>query len=183
MTDQLSETSPSQVVDRVGRHLLVVDDDRDFADSLSHLLTLEGYDVARAYSLSSALAMLDDIAVEVALIDIRLGENSGLKLIVDLRKRHPEAVCVMITAYASAETAIEALQEGAYDYLCKPFFSEDLLATLDRCFERIALTRSREEAEAALRQRNRELEDINARLRTVVASLKGLSSSSSLRDG
>ena len=173
---------PTAASEEARRRVLVVDDDRDFADSLSHLLTLEGYGVVQAYSLSSALAMLDEIAVEVALIDIRLGEHSGLRLIPDLRKRHPEVVCVMITAYASAETAIEALQEGTYDYLCKPFFSEDLLATLDRCFERIALTRSREEAEAALRQRNRELEDINARLRTVVASLKSLSSGSSLRD-
>jgi len=185
MSDQASGRTADKtaaVPAGVKRHLLVVDDDRDFADSLSHLLTLEGYRVSQAYSLSSALALLDEIAVEVALIDIRLGEHSGLSLIADVRKHHPEAVCVMITAYASAETAIEALQEGAYDYLCKPFFSEDLLATLERCFERIALTRSREEAEAALRHRNRELEDINARLQTVVTSLKSLSSCSTLRE-
>ncbi|MGL4284926.1 MAG: ATP-binding protein, partial [Phreatobacter sp.] len=48
-------------------------------------------------------------------------------------------VCVMVTAFASIDTAVEALQAGAYDYLCKPFHSEDLLATLARCFERIAL--------------------------------------------
>ena len=164
------------------RRILVVDDDQDFADSLSHLLTLEGYQVVRAYSLPSALAAIDEVPLEVALVDIRMGERSGLSLIADLRRRHPKVVCIMMTAYASAQTAIEALQEGAYDYLCKPFFSEDLMATLERCYERIALTRSREQAEAALRRRNRELEDINARLRTVVSSLQGLSTCSTLRE-
>jgi signal transduction histidine kinase len=69
-----------------------------------------------------------------------------------MRQDHPDILCIMMTAYESAETAILALKEGAYDYVCKPFYSEDMTATLDRCFERIRLTGERELAEGQLRQ-------------------------------
>ncbi len=134
------------------RRVLIIDDDRDFADSLAHLLALEGYDVQRTYSAAAAHKALKIFSAEVAIVDIRLGGESGLALVSEIRLSHPHILCVMMTAYASAETAILALQEGAYDYVCKPFYSEDLTATLERCFERIRLSRERELAEAQLRQ-------------------------------
>ena len=134
------------------RRVLIIDDDRDFADSLMHLLTLEGYIVQRAYSVSAARDALIVFDAEVALVDIRLGEESGLTLVSEMRQDHPDILCIMMTAYESAETAILALKEGAYDYVCKPFYSEDMTATLERCFERIRLTGERELAEARLRQ-------------------------------
>ncbi|MDA7949236.1 MAG: response regulator [Hyphomicrobiaceae bacterium] len=134
------------------RRVLIIDDDRDFADSLAHLLALEGYNVQRTYSAAAARQALKSFAAEVALIDIRLGGESGLDLVSDIRRSHPHILCVMMTAYASAETAIQALQEGIYDYVCKPFYSEDMTATLERCFERIHLSRERETAETQLRQ-------------------------------
>ena len=147
---------------------MVIDDDRDFADSLSNLLTLEGYRVECAYSESEARTALEGFAAQLALVDIRLGEGSGIRLVGEFRHRQPDLLCVMMTAYASAETAIEALQSGAYDYLCKPFYTEDLLATLERSFERIALARAHAEAEAELRERNAELERSEERLRKIV---------------
>ncbi|MBN8945299.1 MAG: response regulator [Rhizobiales bacterium] len=121
------------------RTVLVVDDDVDFAASLAGLLQLDGYEVAIAHDPDAALACLDRQAIAVALVDIRLGLGNGIDLVRALRRRAPDLVCVMVTAFASIDTAVEALQAGAYDYLCKPFHSEDLLATLARCFERIAL--------------------------------------------
>ncbi len=177
MNDQLSLGSET-----AKRQILVVDDDKDFADSLSNLLILEGFEVAAAYTTSEALTKLDQFPASVALIDIRLGDRTGLDLVSDVGRHHPDVLCVLMTAYASAETAIEALQAGAYDYLCKPFFSEDLLATLNRCFERINLTKSREQAEEALWRRNLELEEINQRLHGVVASIYGLSGCSTVLD-
>lgn len=134
------------------RRVLIIDDDRDFADSLAHLLTLEGYNVQRAYSVSAARDALNVFDAEVALVDIRLGEESGLTLVSEMSQDHPDILCVMMTAYESAETAILALKEGAYDYVCKPFYSEAMTATLERCFDRIRLTGERETAEAHLRQ-------------------------------
>lgn len=134
------------------RRVLIIDDDRDFADSLSHLLTLEGYNVQRAYSVAAARDAMNTFEAKVALVDIRLGEESGLAFVSELRQEHPDLLCIMMTAYDSAETAIQALKEGAYDYVRKPFYSEDMTATLERCFERIRLTGEREVAEAQLRQ-------------------------------
>jgi PAS domain S-box-containing protein len=159
------------------RRVLIVDDDRDFADSLRNLLALDGYEVDVAHSMAEALGAIDRCMFEVALIDIRLDDQDGLALVSEFQKRRKDVMCVIITAYASVETAIQALQRGAYDFLCKPFYPEDLAATLERCFERIALRRGREAAEHALRVRNTELEAINARLKRVVAAMQGLSTS------
>src|ERR1700730_9923284 len=115
------------------RRILIIDDDRDFADSLCNLLALEGYEVEVAYSMAGALDALGRFMVEVALIDIRLGDQDGLALVSEFRQRRKDVMCVIITAYASVETAIQAIQEGAYDFLCKPFYPEDLTATLGRC--------------------------------------------------
>jgi PAS domain S-box-containing protein len=157
------------------RQVLVIDDDQDFADSLSNLLTLEGYLIEKAYDAATADTALAHFRAEVALIDIRLGEGSGIELIAAFRHRRPDIICVMMTAYASVDTAVEALQEGAYDYLCKPFFTEDLLATLDRCFDRLTLTRERDAVEKTLRRRNQELEQSNARLHRVLQSIQVIS--------
>jgi len=157
---------------RSKRRILVVDDDQDFADTLARLLDLEGYEVGHAYSIADAQAALDRFPAEVALIDVRMGEDSGLGLVSALRQRRPEIICIIMTAYSSIQTAVEALQEGAYDYLRKPFYSEHLMATLRRCFERIALAQARERAEYALRQRNRELEELNRRLERTEATLR-----------
>jgi PAS domain S-box-containing protein len=164
-----------------GRHVLIIDDDRDFAVSLRNLLALERYDVEVAFSSAGALDALCRFTAEVALIDIRLGDQDGLALVGEIRQRHVDVICVIMTAYASVEGAIQALQGGAYDFLCKPFYPEDLIATLDRCFERLALARGREAAERALCIRNQELEAVNARLKRAVAAMHVLSTSATLQ--
>jgi PAS domain S-box-containing protein len=163
-----------------GHHVMVVDDDRDFAGSLRNLLTLEGYEVEIAYNVAGALDALDRCKVEVALIDIRLGGQDGLALLEEFRQRRKDVICVIMTAYASVETAIEALQRGAYDFLCKPFYPEDLVATLERCFERLALARGRDAAERALSIRNQELEAVNARLKRAVSAMRVISTSETM---
>ena len=125
------------------RRILVVDDDRDFADTLARLLDLEGYEAAPVYNLAAAEAKLESFPAEIALVDIRMDEGSGLDLVSMLRQQRPEIICIMMTAYSSVQTAIEALQEGAYDYLRKPFYSEHLLSTLDRCDEVMVLEQGR----------------------------------------
>jgi len=156
------------------RRLLIVDDDRDFAGSLTDILEPRGYQIAEAYSAQGALETLKHFDADVALVDIRLDRNSGIELIARLREVRADILCVMMTAYAGVETAIEALHQGAYDYLRKPLNAHDLFATLERCFEKLRLERDKDRAEAALRSRNQELEEVNARLRKIVESAKGL---------
>jgi signal transduction histidine kinase len=128
--------------------LLIVDDDQDFAASLARLLTLDGYEVLVAHDIATALTLAQRAAV--ALVDIRLGRDDGVKLAADMLERDPKLLVVMITAYASVPTAIKALRAGVYDYLCKPFEPDDLLATVGRCFDRLRLVRERADAERRL---------------------------------
>ncbi|MAS11953.1 MAG: hybrid sensor histidine kinase/response regulator [Nitratireductor sp.] len=146
----LRETTPAEE-----HGVLIVDDDEDFAASLSGLLKIEGFRVAVAHDPEGALAVLEEARIAVALVDVRLGTGNGVDLVRQIRQRDPDLVCVMVTAYASIDTAVEALQAGAYDYLCKPFHSEDLLATLARCFERIRLLEEKRLAAERLGQKQR----------------------------
>lgn len=161
--------------------ILVVDDDRDFADSLAQLLRLEDYRVKTAYSADMAVELVESEAVAVALVDLRLEQNNGVQLIRDLRRIQPEILAVVMTAYASVDTAVQAIQEGVYDYLCKPFFEEDLIATLQRCFEKRKLLRDREEAVNAERARNRELNQLNTRLGHILRSMQALARCTTVR--
>ncbi len=166
----------------IDRHVLVVDDDRDFADTTAHLLRLNGYKSKAVYKSVTVERALREFPAQVVLTDIRMDERSGLKLIEDLRSTHPKLMCVMMTAYASLETAINALQEGAYDYLCKPFHVHDLLATLDRCFEKISLEQAQRRADLILGAQNVQLEIINIRLQQLLEGMQVLSKCSSLQE-
>lgn len=150
----MDDTSfPGRESVRHPRRILIVDDDADVAGSLASLLQLEGYHVEVAYGPDKARPL--GSVVDVALVDIRLGHADGVQLAAELHQRNPDLLVVMMTAYASVQTAIKALRVGTYDYLCKPFDPDDLLATLDRCFERLELLRSRREAEEQLRHSRR----------------------------
>ena len=131
---------------------MLVDDDRDFVDSISRILERQGYQMVSAYSAEEAREAARKCDAQVALLDIRLGQENGIGLIRELKDIRPDILCVMITAYAELESAIEALQQGAYDYLRKPVNPPDLLAGLDRYFELLALQREKFVLEEQLRQ-------------------------------
>ncbi len=175
-----TEPMPGDAPDR-GR-ILVVDDDPEFSEGLDILLGGEGYDVRCVRTAAAAMEALQTFDADVALVDIRLSGSSGLNLIAQLQGRRPGLLCVMMTAFASTDTAIQALQEGAYDYLRKPIHRSDLLATLRRCFERLELERDKFAVDATLRTRNQELEQVNERLRVLVESMRGLTGHNKIRD-
>ncbi len=143
------------------RRLLIVEDDEDFADSLASILLPRGMEVVVVRDPSELPGVLDRFGAEVALVDVRLGRFSGLEVVAQLKSRKPAILTVVMTAYVAAETAIEALRLGAYDYLTKPFDPSELWATLERCFDRIDLERARARAEADRRKSQ-------ARLRALV---------------
>ncbi len=148
------ELSPSS-----SRRVLVVDDDSDFAEGLGAVLELHGYTVAHAHDSKSAMAAAAEFHPDMAILDIRLGAESGLDLLDMLRKGFPELVCIMATAFAETDTAIQAVKSGAYDYLRKPLFAEEVLAVLKRCDEALDLRESKEAAQDELRRERRLLFD------------------------
>ncbi|MCB0298838.1 MAG: response regulator [Calditrichaeota bacterium] len=147
--------------------ILIVDDDIDFAEGFSEILESRGYRVAQANSISAAQAQLEDEEIGLALLDIRLGRQSGLDLLSYIRENYSEIPCIMMTAYSAEDVAVQALKEGAYDYLRKPISPQELLTTLDRCFQNVLLQREKAAAEAALRASEE-------RLKAVLNALPGI---------
>lgn len=158
------------------RRAMIVDDDVDFASSLADMLQTRGIDCVIAHDMDSACEALSQSKPAVVLIDVRLGLSRGTELLARLRKIDPNVLCIMMTAYAGVDTAIEALRRGAYDYLRKPFRPDELFSTLDRCYETIELRGQKVEAEEALRARNEALHQVNDRLRQVVDATASLAS-------
>ena len=152
-----AETSATNVENAVNRTILVVDNERDLADSLAVLLAAHGFDALVAYNATEAEARLLQGNARVVLVDVRMGSGNGVRLMRRMRRLRPGLVCVMMTGFATTETALDALRNGAYDYLVKPLEPSDLLATLERCFDRLHLADEREAALCALREREEEV--------------------------
>lgn len=133
------------------RHtILVIDDDEDYAESQKEFLEDNGFSTLMATSDEQALKIASEEPVEIALVDIRIGRGNGVELIKSLKNLKPDLICIMVTAYASISTAVDAIKQGAYEYLTKPVNPENLLVTLKRAMSVIELHDERDMAKDAL---------------------------------
>ena len=110
--------------------VLVVDDEEVMRDILGSLLAKEGYRVKLASSGEEGLEVGRREPVDVAIVDVMLPDMSGIELLDALKRADPEMVVVMITAFASVETAITAMKRGAFDYITKPFKNDEVLVVV-----------------------------------------------------
>jgi two-component system response regulator PilR (NtrC family) len=120
--------------------LLVVDDEEVIRDVLETLFTREGYEVTTAADGTEAIAVFETEPFDVVLLDLMLPDRSGLEVLRELRRRDADAVIVIVTAYSSIEGAIEAMREGAFHYIPKPFQNEEVLLTVHKGAEARRLT-------------------------------------------
>ena len=116
--------------------ILVVDDEAVVRESLGGWFREEGYEVDVARSAKEALEKLAGASWDVFLLDIRMPGADGIELQRRIREVHPDAAVIIMTAYASVETAVEAMKQGAFDYVVKPFDPEDLEHTVRNAVER-----------------------------------------------
>ena len=117
--------------------VLVVDDDRTLLDSCTSVLKAEGYNCATARRAEEALSLIGTRTFDVALIDLYLGDTSGIELLGQIRAKQPDILPVIITGRASVDSGIEAMRAGAWDYLPKPFSAVQLSVLLGRAAFRI----------------------------------------------
>jgi len=108
-------------------NLLIIDDDDAFAMLLARRMLHHGFDTAIASNGDEALALVQSKNFDKAVLDLKLGNDSGLVLLPKLKVIAPELEIVVLTGYSSIATAVEAIKLGALNYLCKPASSEDIL--------------------------------------------------------
>jgi two-component system response regulator PilR (NtrC family) len=121
--------------------ILVVDDERSMRDYLEILLRKAGHQVTAVAALGPAREVLATRPCELVITDLKLGNESGLDLLSHITEQKIPTELVVITAYATNDTAIEAMRRGAYDYLQKPFKNEELLIVSERALEKRRLIR------------------------------------------
>ena len=116
--------------------ILVVDDERIICAGCEKILGEAGYQVKTTLSARKALEMLKEEPFDIVITDIKMPELSGIELLEIIRKEYPEITVIVITGYSTVETAVEAMKLGAFDYLPKPFTSDQVTLVIKKAVER-----------------------------------------------
>ncbi len=116
--------------------ILVVDDDAASRESLIDVLSEEGFSASGACTGEEAMESLEETEFDLVITDLRMPGMSGMDLLTRVRDLRPQTLVILITAFASVETAVEALRQGAHDYIIKPLVYEDVLAKVTHLLER-----------------------------------------------
>ncbi len=136
--------------------VLVVDDERSMQEFLEIFFRSEGYEAATAGDVESARLLLEDDEFDVVITDIQMPGQNGIDLLRAVRRDSPETVVIMMTAFASTETAIAAMKEGAYDYITKPFKVDEIRVVVEKALEKKLLSSENRRLRSQLRSRARD---------------------------
>ena len=136
--------------------ILVVDDERSMQEFLEIFFRSEGYDVVTSGDVDTALVHLENDDFDVVISDIQMPGRSGIDLLHAAYEISPETVVIMITAFASTETAIRALKEGAYDYVTKPFKVDELRIVIEKALEKKLLSSENRRLRRELKSHSRD---------------------------
>ncbi len=131
-------------------HILVVDDETSMREFLDVLLSKEGYKVSEAKNGKQALKKIQKNDYDLVLTDIRLGDITGLDVLKEAKKKNSDTIVVMISAYSTTEIAVEAMNEGAYDFVPKPFDNIELKQTIQRALDLKTLDQEKERTSSEL---------------------------------
>ncbi len=129
--------------------ILVVDDELSMREYLEVLLSRGGYQVVTAPDVATAVDTILKNNLDVVISDIKLGQESGLAVLRAARAAATPPEVILITAYGTPATAVEAMREGAYDYICKPFDNEELMLLVQKALEKRELLRENRELRAS----------------------------------
>ncbi len=106
------------------KRLLLVDDDRSLLESMGSWLGSIGYDVTLADSVAAAKRTCEQRNIDLAMVDLRLGDGDGFDVLSHFKKHYPQIPVVLVSGYATADTGVEAMRAGAFDLLTKPLIDQ-----------------------------------------------------------
>lgn len=154
--------------------ILIVEPEKEAALELKAMLETSGYQVEAAYSITHSLEKIEGFDAEVVLIGICPEDCGGIDLLARFKAVRPHILCVMIADCHQTEEVLAKLERGVYDVVPKPVDRRYLSAVLKRCFEKLRLERQNIHIEKVLNMRNRELQEVNDRLKTIAKSTRSL---------
>jgi two-component system response regulator PilR (NtrC family) len=135
--------------------LLVIDDERSMQEFLEIFFQSEGYDVVTADGVAAAKLQLEADEFDVIITDIQMPDGNGLDLLRAAQESAPESVVIVMTAFASTDTAISAMKYGAYDYITKPFKVDEIRVVVEKALEKKLLSSENRRLRTELRSRSR----------------------------
>lgn len=151
--------------------ILVVDDEMGMREGIKRLLEIENHQVDTAETGAQGISLGTAFEYDLYLLDLKIGDCDGTEVLRQIKARYPEAICVIVTAYASIDTAVETTRLGAYHYIAKPFSPEELYHLVGRALERrwyiLEARRLREEQERRLMEVAHE----KSRIRTIINTI------------
>ncbi|MDQ3110173.1 MAG: sigma-54 dependent transcriptional regulator [Bacteroidota bacterium] len=112
--------------------ILVIDDDMDICNLLERFLSKKGHVVKTAFTSTTALALIEQENFDVVLSDFRLGSTDGKQILQKVKEKSPETQVIIITGYSDIKTAVDVIKMGAFDYITKPLFPDEILLLLDK---------------------------------------------------
>ena len=133
--------------------ILIVDDERSMQEFLEIFFRGEGYDVEVAGEVASAIAHIENDDFDIVISDIQMPGGSGSEVLRAVQQHSPETMVIMITAFASTETAITAMKDGAYDYISKPFKVDEIRIVVEKALEKKQLSTENRRLRSELRGR------------------------------
>ena len=116
--------------------ILVADDEKSMRELLDIMLKKEGYKITLASNGEEVMKLIEKDIFDLALVDIRMPRQDGISVLKRIKAVSPETIVIMMTAYASADTAIKAMKEGAYDYITKPFKIDEIKIIIQNALEK-----------------------------------------------
>ncbi len=151
------------------RKILIVDDEKNMRETIKSILQDEGYQVSTAESGETALRNMEEALFSIMIADLKMPRMDGVELLRRAKKINPEMEVLMITAYPTVATAVEAMKQGAYDYIVKPFNPEEIILTIKKVIEhqRVLEENRRLREELASKYQLKDIISVSAKMKAV----------------
>ena len=151
--EKLSQQLDSKMMNDHKGKILVVDDDRNILQVIQMRLESGGYHVTKTTGAENALKLAEQEPFDLAMIDLKLDDQDGIQLMQNIRRIIPDLPVIILTAYGTINSAVEAMKKGAHSYLTKPFDGHELLMQINNCLETSKLSKEVKQLQRLVKER------------------------------